>query len=146
MIKRNINDINQNYNKVISSHFMNEKYIKNNLKKNNNKHSFNDIKRNKMNNNKIISFLFNENGYNYNQKMNRIKLEFESGIENRKNNNNKIMKSNLINLKANNLIIFLLLVFVIILKECKLTMYEIHSSIITIKINETGWQNIFYGE
>ena len=146
MIKRNINDINQNYNKVISSHFMNEKYIKNNLKKNNNKHSFNDIKRNKMNNGKIISFLFNENGYNYNQKMNRIKLEVESGIYNGKNNMNKIMKSNLINLKANNLIIFLLLVFVIILKECKLTMYAVHSSIITIKINETGWQNIFYGE
>ena len=99
-----------------------------------------------INNNKIMTSLFQEIEYNNNLMRNKVQFRYRNEICNCKNTMNKKIKVNLFNQKINNLIIIILFIFYNILKECTLKLDDFHSSIITIKINETGLQNIFYGE
>ena len=62
------------------------------------------------------------------------------------NNPNKISKIIFNNKQKTNIIITLLFIIYINFKEFSPTLINFHSSIITIKINETGTQNIFNGE
>ena len=57
------------------------------------------------------------------------------------NQNRKII---FLNQKMNYLLIFILFIFNNLIREFKLTSADFHSSIITIKINKTGMQNILF--
>ena len=93
---------------------------------------------------KIIYPIFPKKETNNYVKGSIIQSENTSELNNKKNRLKKNLKINLFNQKNNSLIIFILFIFNNLLQKFTLTFVDFHSSIITIKINETGMQNIFF--
>ena len=153
MASRIVNNIYQN--KLINNHlskhyfFSNDEYLDKSfssqvfqkIEKNLNK-----IKNGKNRKNKIIPFIFSKIEVRNNIKKYLNQLGNRNVVYNKEN----IFKRKKVffpfDLNAYNIIIIVFLIFQMLFKECSLTYIYLNSSTITIKIKESGMQNIFFGE
>ena len=149
MGKRIVNNINLNYNQLTKNHhnrhffFINENYSENNLKKEN---KINKIKQHTLIMHDSIPSSFSKIENINNVKEDEYQFEYQNESHKNMNNKNKSIKVSLLSQKMNNLMIIKIFIIIIFLKGCKLSSLYAHSSNITIKINETGMQKIFFGD